>query len=183
MNCIDFRPDKSWTLFLDRDGVINKKIDNDYVKSWSEFVFLPGVLEALAICKKIFGRIIILSNQQGIGKGLMTLQQLEEVHKQMLTEIKKNHGHIDMIYFSPSKAEMNDPMRKPDVGMALQAKLDFPEINFGKSVMLGDSMSDMELGFQLHMINVLVTEKTNSEPEMIHLTVRSLKEFCQLLAK
>jgi len=56
---------KNWTLFLDRDGVINKKIDGDYVRNWEQFEFLPNVIEALKILNEIFGRIIIVTNQRG----------------------------------------------------------------------------------------------------------------------
>lgn len=72
MNLKNFHFDKSWTLFLDRDGVLNKKIENDYVRTWEQFEFLPGVIEAMKILREVFGKIIILTNQRGIGRGFMT---------------------------------------------------------------------------------------------------------------
>ena len=80
-NLKDLRINKDWTLFLDRDGVINKKIENDYVRNWSQFEFIEGVIEALKILRNIFGKIIIVTNQRGIGRGLMTENDLHEIHK------------------------------------------------------------------------------------------------------
>ena len=84
--------DKSWTLFLDRDGVINVRLIDDYVKNINEFEFLPGVLEAFRIFAEKFGRIIIVTNQQGVGKGLMTLQDVDSVHDYMLKEVENQKG-------------------------------------------------------------------------------------------
>ena len=72
MNLQDLKIDRGWTLFLDRDGVINRRIVDDYVKSWDQFKFLPGVPDAIKRLAGVFGRIIVVSNQQGIGIGLMT---------------------------------------------------------------------------------------------------------------
>jgi len=105
--------DKHWTLFLDRDGVINRKLDNDYVKHWIEFEFLEGVLDALKYLKPIFGKIVVVTNQQGIGKGLYTIEDLELIHKNMLYEIDYHGGRIDKVYFSPYLSSQNHPSRKP----------------------------------------------------------------------
>ena len=83
-NLKDLRINKDWTLFLDRDGVINKKIENNYVRNWSQFEFIEGVIEALKILRNIFGKIIIVTNQRGIGKGLMTENDLYKIHENMI---------------------------------------------------------------------------------------------------
>jgi histidinol-phosphate phosphatase family protein len=136
MNTTDFD-----TLFLDRDGVINKLRLNDYVKNWDEFEFLPGILETLCLLSKRFKRIIVVTNQRGIGKGLMTENMLQDIHKKMIAAIENAGGRIDRIYYCTAISE-NDPDRKPNTGMALQAKRDFPDIDFSKSIMVGDSESD-----------------------------------------
>ena len=82
----DINPD--WTLFLDRDGVINQKLENDYVKALNEFEFLPGVLEALFDLKDWFSTIVIVTNQQGIGKGLMTELNLSWIHQYLMEEVE-----------------------------------------------------------------------------------------------
>lgn len=172
--------DKSWTLFLDRDGVINKQNVDDYVLTWGQFEFIPGVLEAIKILSSVFGKIIIVTNQQGIGRGLMTEKDLSEIHSNMIAEIEKHGGRIDAVYYAPYAPENNHLDRKPNVGMALKAKKDFPEINFKKSVMAGDSISDMEFGHRLGMINILISEdKTilKKVPKLINFVVRDLKDF------
>ncbi len=148
--------DKSWTLFLDRDGVINRRIVDGYVRRWEEFEFLPGVKDALEIFSGIFGRIIVVSNQQGIGKGLMTDKELAEVHARMIAEVEKAGGRIDGIYHCPFLEKDHSILRKPAVGMALKARKDFPEIHFKKSVMAGDSASDMLFGKRLRMYSVFL---------------------------
>jgi histidinol-phosphate phosphatase family protein len=129
------------TLFLDRDGVINKLRINDYVKSWDEFEFLPEVLDALRILSKHFKHIIVVTNQRGVGKGLMTEDMLQDIHKKMIATIESAGGRIDKVYYCTAISE-NDPDRKPNTGMAMQAKKDFPDIDFSKSVMVGDSEVD-----------------------------------------
>ena len=90
---------KDWTLFLDRDGVINKKLENDYVKHWIEFEFIEGTLDALKILNSIFGTIVVVTNQQGIGKGIYRTEDLELIHQNMLYEINYLGGRIDKVYF------------------------------------------------------------------------------------
>ncbi|AEA34632.1 D-glycero-alpha-D-manno-heptose-1,7-bisphosphate 7-phosphatase [Hippea maritima] len=138
------------TLFLDRDGVINKKIENDYVRNWEQFEFLPNVIEALKILNSLFDRIIIVTNQRGIGRKLMTEKDLEVIHKNMLSVLSKENIKIDKIYYCPHdyKKEICN-CRKPKIGMALQAKKDFPDIDFRNSIMVGDSLSDIEFGKKL----------------------------------
>lgn len=155
---------KNWTLFLDRDGVINERIEGDYVRKWEEFVFGEGVLEAMPILARKFNRIVVVTNQQGIAKGLMTAQDLEEVHQQMLTVIQENQGYIDKVYYCPLHEKENPTCRKPNTGMGLQAKLDFPEIDFERSIMVGDSISDIEFGKRLGMKTVFVTTKNDILP-------------------
>jgi len=145
-----------WTLFLDRDGVINRRIVDDYVKHWDDFEFLPGVLESFPIFAKKFKRIFIVTNQQGVGKGLMTNEAVEEVHRKMKTEIESMNCPIDAIYYCPSLAAENSPRRKPNPGMAHQAKQEFPDINLSKSIMVGDSPSDIEFGINAGMKTVFI---------------------------
>jgi histidinol-phosphate phosphatase family protein len=148
--------DDTWTLFLDRDGVINKRLPGDYVRSWEQFEFLPGVQEAFGIFSGVFGKIIVVSNQQGIDKGLMTDSDIKKIHDKMTGEIQKNKGRIDKTYYSPFLESKNSILRKPNVGMGLKARKDFPELRFKKSVMTGDSISDMIFGKRLKMTTVFI---------------------------
>jgi histidinol-phosphate phosphatase family protein len=176
MTLKDLHINKDWSLFLYRDGVINKKIENDYVKHWMDFEFLDGVLDAMKILNGKFGRIVIVTNQQGIGKGLYRKEDLELIHKNMLYEIDYLGGRIDKVYFSPYLAAANHPTRKPGIGMALEAKKDFPEIDFSKAVIVGDSMSDMEFGRATGMKTVYISEEKKQDPK-IDFNFPSLVEF------
>jgi D-glycero-D-manno-heptose 1,7-bisphosphate phosphatase len=154
----DLNINKDWTLFLDRDGVINKRLVDAYVKNWVEFEFIDGVFGALKYFKGLFGKIVVVTNQQGIGKRLYRVEDLELIHGNMLYEVKYHGGKIDKVYFSPYLAAEQHPTRKPGIGMALLAKIDFPEINFSKSLMIGDSMSDMQFGRTAGMKTVFISE-------------------------
>ncbi|MCB9246014.1 MAG: HAD-IIIA family hydrolase [Flavobacteriales bacterium] len=146
-----------WTLFLDRDGVLNRRKIDDYVRSVEEFEFLPGVLEALKDANSIFGRIVVVTNQQGVGKGLMTEQDLNRIHSFMKNEVERAGGRIDAIYTCTALAAAKDPCRKPNTGMGLQARSEFPEIEFERSLMIGDSISDLEFAQNLNMPCVYIT--------------------------
>jgi len=141
---------KTWTLFLDRDGVINKKRENDYVKNWSEFSFINGSIDAISKFSKVFGTIIIVTNQRGVGRGLMKEDDLIAIHDKMISEITLNGGKIDKIYYCTEVSEFA-VCRKPNIGMAREAMLDFPEIDFKKSIIVGDSISDLMFGQKLGM--------------------------------
>jgi histidinol-phosphate phosphatase family protein len=170
--------DSSWTLFLDRDGVINKKIENGYVLSWEEFEFLPFAQASIRFFSQIVGRIVVVTNQQCIGKELITKDELNLIHEKMLTEIEESGGKIDRVYFCPDLAEKEPPCRKPEVGMALWAKRDFPEIDFNKCIMVGDSLSDMRFGLTLGMECFFLTEK-EINPETGLIRVESLYDVLQ----
>jgi D-glycero-alpha-D-manno-heptose 1-phosphate guanylyltransferase len=172
--------DSTWTLFLDRDGVINKKLENDYVKTIPEFHFIPGTLEALAELSHLFGQLIIVTNQQGIGKGIMSEEDLQDIHRFMWDEIKQHGGRIDAIYHAPQLKSEGSSMRKPGTGMALQAKKDFPRIDFARSIMAGDSALDMEFAKRARMHSILISEEP--DPGSGTYRVSSLREFSQILA-
>ncbi len=160
--------DNSWTLFLDRDGVLNRKIDHDYVRNWEQFEFLPGVEEALAICAEKFGRIIIVTNQRGVGRGLMSETDLHEIHMRLMDAVEAAGGRIDAIFYCPDISDEGSTHRKPRPGMAFDAKELFTEIDFNKSVIVGDSGSDMEFGKNLGMKTVLIGDKLKPAADILH---------------
>ena len=138
-------------LFLDRDGILNKHLPGDYVRNWSMWEWLPGVLEAMPKLAKKYRRIFIVSNQQGVGKGLMSQADLDDVHARMLADIKAAGGRIDRVYTCTELESAHSPNRKPAPGMGLQAKSEFPEVDFHRSVMVGDSESDKLFAQRLQM--------------------------------
>jgi histidinol-phosphate phosphatase family protein len=149
----DLHIDSEWTLFLDRDGVINEEKKEDYIRNWAEFKFYTESLLALPLLAQKFSRIIITTNQKGIGKGLMSDADLSNIHAQMTAEIVAVGGRIDAIYYCPD-LDNQSPNRKPQPGMAFQATEQYPMIDLNKSIMVGNRMSDMEFGRNAGMLTV-----------------------------
>jgi D-glycero-D-manno-heptose 1,7-bisphosphate phosphatase len=175
--------DSSWTLFLDRDGVINHEKENSYVLHYGEFAFYDGTKEALKIFASVFGRIVIVTNQRGVGKGMMTAEDLQSIHDQMVAEIVLDGGRIDRIYYADSLRD-DHPLRKPNPGMAHAAKADFPEIDFSRALMVGNNISDMEFGRNAGMGTVFLTTTRPDQPlpdACIDLSFSSLYEFAKHL--
>jgi len=144
------------TLFLDRDGVINVKLEARYVRNSNEFEFMQGALVAISKLSKLFKRILIVTNQQGVGKGIMTEDDLNLLHSFMTSEIGKLNGKINKIYFCPHLDTENCNCRKPNPGMINQAIADFPEIDSQNSYLIGDSDSDIEAGNRMNLNTVKV---------------------------
>jgi histidinol-phosphate phosphatase family protein len=176
---------KNWTLFLDRDGVINHEKKLDYILNYKEFIFYDGTKEALKIFAEVFSTTILVTNQRGIGRGLMTEEDLKDIHTNMLHDIKSAGGRIDKIYYNTSP-DNDDPMRKPQPGMALLAKKDFPQINFSQSIMVGNNVSDMLFGRNTGMFTVFL-KTTSPDLELPHaaidLAFDQLIDFAKALHK
>jgi histidinol-phosphate phosphatase family protein len=137
------------TVFLDRDGVIN--VDRrDYVKSWSEFKFLPEVFEALRLLKKNNLRVVVITNQSAVHRGLMSIDTLGVIHQKMLKAIEEKGGHIEAIYVCPHTPQENCECRKPKPGMALNAARELG-VELTQSYLIGDSAKDIELARSLRM--------------------------------
>ena len=150
--------DSSWTLFLDRDGIINERVDG-YITDWKGFIFKTDFIDSISSLATLFSRIILITNQQGIGKGLMSKRDLEIIHEKMLKSIQEYGGRIDQIYYCPHLAEENCSCRKPKPGMALKAKEKYPDIDFNKSVMIGDTGRDIVFGRSLGMKTVYIPSR------------------------
>ena len=175
--------DASWTLFLDRDGVINNEIKDGYVLSWDMFRFEEGVLAALPPLAGKFGRIVMVTNQRCIGKGLLTEQGLHDIHAKMLAVITAQGGRIDKIYYCPD-LDNDSPCRKPNEGMALQAKADFPDIDFSRSIMVGNTLSDMKFGKDKGMTTVFIPSTKPELPfphPLMDYRCKGLLEFSEII--
>ena len=173
----------SWSLFLDRDGVINERPKNDYVKTWSDFHFIDGVLDAIKLFSEKFKHIFIITNQQGIGKNIMSEESLVDIHQKMMEEIMRTGGRIDAVYHCPDLATKPLNCRKPGLFMANNARDQFPDIDFQKSIMVGDTNSDMKFGKNAGMTTVFVNDDQEIvNHKLIDLRFISLKEFAFTLS-
>jgi len=182
MTFVNFKPGPTSCLFLDRDGVINKRLPGDYVKNVDDLVFLDGSIEAIRLLSDIFPVIVVVTNQQGIGKGLISEENFSKISLKMTEEISAHGGRIDAIYHAPGLAGKDNLLRKPNIGMALKARQDFPMIDFEKSMLVGDGDADMLMGKQLQCVTVQIQGnaeymgKTNPD-----YTFLNLLEFAQSL--
>jgi D-glycero-alpha-D-manno-heptose 1-phosphate guanylyltransferase len=175
--------DKNWTLFLDRDGVINEDKLGSYIFNPDEFVFMKGAMESFKKFNQQFRHIVIVTNQRGVGRGLMTEEALDAIHKKMLDQVKAAGGRIDAIYYC-SSIDNTDPKRKPNPGMALQACQELPGIDLSRSMILGNNYSDMQFGRNAGMHTVFISS-TCPVPALPHpdidLTFSSLADFAKAL--
>jgi D-glycero-D-manno-heptose 1,7-bisphosphate phosphatase len=171
------------TLFLDRDGVINVRTPGDYVKTPQEFHPTEGLGEAMRLLAPKFGRIIVVTNQAGIGKNLMTDLALHSVHQKMYSFVAEAGGRIDRAYHCPHRSDAACTCRKPATGMAWMALADFPDIDFEDAWMVGDSISDMEFAQNLGIRSVLIRGKIEEIAELSKMNIEyqfdSLLEFAR----
>jgi len=158
-------------VFLDRDGVINKKLENDYVKSVFEFEILDGVKETLQNLKKLGYLLIIITNQQGIGKGIMSEKDLLKIHEHMVKELPE----IDDIFYCP---HLNGTCncRKPENKMLLDAKEKW-NIDFNKSWMIGDSENDIICGKSVGCKTVLINNAPFFDSDYVTESIKNIKEI------
>jgi histidinol-phosphate phosphatase family protein len=160
---------KKKALFLDRDGVINIEKDGSYIFSIDEFEFYPGAEAALTALSNTFDYTFIVTNQRGVGRGLMTESELQAIHDHIITAVKKAGGKIDAVYYAAS-VDSNHHLRKPNPGMALQAQQDYPDIDFAQSVMVGNNFSDMQFGRSMGMKTIFL-HTTQDKIDLPHVLV------------
>jgi D-glycero-D-manno-heptose 1,7-bisphosphate phosphatase len=145
-------------VFLDRDGVLNRKpADGEYVTSWECFELLPGVEEAIARLNRSGRKVIVVTNQRGIALGLYSEADLHALHERLRQHLAAHGARLDAIYYCPHDSGQCN-CRKPQTGLFEQAFRDFPEASAGNSVMVGDSVSDMEAASRLGMRRILVAD-------------------------
>lgn len=130
-------------VILDRDGVLNRKPPRaQYVQSWDQWEWLPGSLEALRLLREAHYRVIIVSNQAGVGRGVMTEADLQDIHARMKGEVEKAGGRIDAIYYCPHDWDESCECRKPKPGMLFQAQKDH-HLDLSRIYFVGDDERDL----------------------------------------
>jgi D-glycero-D-manno-heptose 1,7-bisphosphate phosphatase len=130
------------TVFLDRDGVINQNRPADYVKRWEEFRFLPGAPRAIARLTRAGYRVVVVSNQACIGKGLARQQDIDEIHRRMVYAVGRAGGRIETVLYCPHRADARCACRKPEPGLLLRARDAFG-VDLRQAIFVGDSANDV----------------------------------------
>jgi histidinol-phosphate phosphatase family protein len=133
------------TVFLDRDGVINRLRPGDYVTSWEQFTFLPGAKAAIAALATARLRLILVTNQRGIALGCMSAADVDELHRRMLDELGEAGQAFAAVLVCPHDIGQC-ACRKPQVGLFYEARRRFPDLDFAEAVLIGDALSDLEAG-------------------------------------
>src|SRR5579859_1120808 len=150
------------TVFLDRDGVLNQKMpEGSYVRSLDDFHVLPGVPQAIARLNHAGLRVIVVSNQRGIALGLYAAADVESIHSEFQHSLSVHNAHIDAFYICPHDRGQCT-CRKPLPGLFEQAAAQFPTITAATSVMIGDSLVDMEFARRLEMTAILIESDSAS---------------------
>ncbi|OBZ14193.1 hypothetical protein A8L34_09540 [Bacillus sp. FJAT-27264] len=143
------------TVFMDRDGVINRNIENGYVTSWDQFVWLPGAVESIAFLYKQSWNIFITTNQACIGKGIVDQREISGIHNCMQDELRRSGSKITQFYVCPHTSEMKCNCRKPKPGMLLEAKEEH-SLDLSSCYFIGDSINDMIAANSVGCTTVLV---------------------------
>ena len=156
-------------VFLDRDGVINENRD-DYVKSVDELEFLPGAIEAAGRLSSAGIRIVIVSNQQGVGRGMISPESLEQINAAVLSKLAESGVDVSGVYYCPHLKEDDCECRKPKPGLLVKAA---GELGFdlNSSVFVGDAPSDVQAGRAAGCATVLVLSGKTSSAEVHRLPV------------
>jgi len=143
-------------VFLDRDGILNEKMpEGQYVTRWQDFRVLPGVPEALRRLNDAGVRVIVVSNQRGIARGLYTAADVEAIHAEFQRLLHSAVARVDAFFICPhDKGQCH--CRKPLPGLFEQAVAQFPGITAATSAMIGDSLSDIEFGRRLGMTTIFL---------------------------
>jgi len=160
--CLNIKMNKA--VFLDRDGIINVE-RKDYVKTIEEFILIDGIFDTMKLINSKGYLVIVITNQSAINRKIITEDKLSEIHNHLIKEAKKENAKIDGIYFCPHKPDENCECRKPKAGMILKAAKEF-QIDLKKSIMFGDSDTDIEAANHAGCTGVLV-KKSDSIKKII----------------
>ncbi|HOM27611.1 MAG TPA: HAD family hydrolase [bacterium] len=178
-------------IFLDRDGVISIFTPDDYIKKWEEFEFIPEGIEGLRILNDAGYKVIIISNQAGVNKGLFTEDDLNEITQNMIEELKKKGiDNILKVYYCIHKKEENCECRKPKTGLFKKAEKELGQIDFSNTFFIGDTDIDVIAGKSIGTKTILVlTGKTKSKEETENWEIKpdyifkNLKEAAEFIVK
>jgi D-glycero-D-manno-heptose 1,7-bisphosphate phosphatase len=170
------------TVFLDRDGVLNQRIPGSYVTRWADFVFLPGVIGALAKLKVAGFQLVIVSNQAGVAKGIFTCADLIQITEALLSELRTAGVVVDGAFFCLHAPSDVCSCRKPNVGLLREAARTLP-IDFFRSFLIGDSPSDIQAGAKMGCATIYLAGGTYDPTPAEHRAENITEAVCWVLAR
>ena len=144
------------TVFLDRDGVINRnRPRGDYVKSWNEFQFLPGARGAIIRLTQAGFRLLVITNQACVGKGIVSWDKVQQIHELMMQEIARSGGRIEAVLCCPHLPDDGCHCRKPAPGLLKHAQEEY-KVDLGRAILVGDSVKDVQTAAAVGMPAIMV---------------------------
>ncbi len=149
---VEDRSERDWCLFIDRDGVINRQVVGDYVRSWQQFEWLPGVIPAMEVLWQWAPHIVIVTNQQGVGKKIMSLEDLTDIHKRMQDVFHARGMSFESIEVCAHLASDLCSCRKPQPGMVLDWLARHPDVDPALSIVVGDNQCDLDLAANVRRV-------------------------------
>jgi D-glycero-D-manno-heptose 1,7-bisphosphate phosphatase len=153
-------------VFLDRDGVINQYLPEDYVKTPEELIILPGVCEAIKKMNDAQIPVFLISNQQGVGKGIMSQEDLDAVQAKLDAELAKHQAHLDGVYYCTCLAGPECKCRKPAPTMILQAR-DEHDLDLANSLFVGDTKGDAQAAQSAGVGKFILVLTGQTKPENV----------------
>jgi len=174
-------------IFLDRDGVISIFTPHDFIKKWEEFEFIPEAIEGLKILTDSGYKIVIISNQSGVGKGIFLQKDLDKITENMKKILNEKGTGIYKVYYCTHREDENCNCRKPQTGLFLKAKEEIGDIDFSKTFFIGDSKRDVIAGKRVGTKTILVlsgqtknkkeVDKWEIKPDYIFKNLKEAAEF------
>jgi histidinol-phosphate phosphatase family protein len=171
-------------IFLDRDGVINEQIAGGYVTRWSQFRFVPGIMETLASIAELHLPMIVVSNQAAVEKGILASSDLAAITQCCVDRLQEAGARIDAVYYCPHRPEQACPCRKPREGLLRKAAAEW-RVDLSHSVLIGDSMTDVDAALAVSCRAILLdrTGSRASEPAIGAITVTEVSEIAAAVRK
>ena len=163
------------SIFLDRDGVL---IENrsDYVRDWSQVSIIPEAIRALSLAPLKKYKVIIVTNQSVVGRGLILLETAQEINQRLINLIRDQNGQIDGVYMCPHTPEEGCSCRKPLPGLLLQAAKDL-SLDLQRSWMIGDAWSDVQAGEAAGMRGTILLKTGRGTEQLRHTHPENTKSY------
>ncbi len=163
-------------IFLDRDGVIIEN-QTDYVRDWSQVTILPKAIDAIVtLQQKHLHRVVIVTNQSAIGRGLMSLETAQNINTRLVKIIESNGGQIEGVYMCPHKPEDLCTCRKPQPGLFFQAAEEL-SVDLSRSWMIGDAWSDLLAGQAAGLSGLIMVKTGRGAEQLLQPQPEALREY------
>jgi len=165
-------------IFFDRDGIVNRRKIDDYIKTKNEFEFEDNFFDIFSLVKEKGYLAILITNQQGVGKGLMSIDDLENIHQYMQHKlIEKTKHQFDFINYCTDLADSNSIRRKPNTGM-LEEACNIYNVSIKDSYFIGDTDSDIQTAKNFNLKSILIANKiTPTIPDYHFVSIKEIIEY------